>query len=220
MNTIRLIIADDHQIFRQGLKLILEDDQNIEIIGEASNGKEAVEMVKAEQPDVVMLDISMPILNGLEATAIIDKQHKKTKPLILSMHNNEDYISKSIENGALGYLLKDASKEEILKAIHTVAEGGRYFGNSVSDIIIQNYVKKSKNKGIDQSSNQHKEPILSKTEKEILKLIIDGLSSREIAEKLGSSVRTIDNHRANMMKKNKVKNAAELVKLAIENKWV
>lgn len=213
MEKIRVVLADDHFVVRNGIRTLI-DGSEIEIIGEANNGVEAVETVKKLSPDVILMDISMPQMNGLDATEIISKQYKNSKSLILSMYDNEEYILSAVEVGALGYLLKDAPREEILNAIRTVARGEKYFNSSVSNIIINGYLKVKKSGG-SETANLVK---LSKKEMIILKQIVEGLNSRQIADKLELSIRTVDNHRANMMKKLSVKNAAELVKLAIERK--
>ncbi len=215
MNPIRVVLADDHHIVRNGIKMIVEGSE-IEIIGEASNGNEAIAVVQKMNPDVVMMDISMPLMNGLEATKIIEKQFPRTKALMLSMYDSEEYILSAVDAGAIGYLLKDAPKEEILKAIRTVAKGEKYFNSSVSNIIINGYLKSKRNAG----SEQEEQALLSRKEMVILKLIVEGMNSREIAENLELSVRTVDNHRANMMKKMGVKNGIEMVKLAIEKKLI
>jgi len=212
MDKIRVLLADDHFVVRNGIKNLVEGSE-IEIIGEANNGVEAIDCVKRLSPDVVLMDISMPQMNGLDATEIISKQYRNSKSLILSMYDNEDYILRAVEVGALGYLLKDAPKDEILAAIRIVARGDKYFNSSISNIIINGYLKVKKTTQDDSSAAK-----LSKKEHVILKFIVDGVNSREIADKLELSVRTVDNHRANMMKKLSVKNAAELVKLAIEKK--
>lgn len=213
MDKIKVVLADDHFVVRNGIKTLV-DGSEIEIIGEANNGVEAVEAVKRLAPDVVLMDISMPQMNGLDATEIISKQYKNSKSLILSMYDNEEYILRAVEVGALGYLLKDAPREEILNAIKTVAKGEKYFNSSVSNIIINGYLKVKKS-GIGDSDIPVK---LSKKEMIILKQIVEGLNSRQIADKLELSTRTVDNHRANMMKKLSVRNTAELVKIAIEKK--
>jgi DNA-binding NarL/FixJ family response regulator len=213
MDKIRVVLADDHFVVRNGIKTLI-DGSEIEIIGEANNGVEAVEAVKKLSPDVVLMDISMPQMNGLDATEIISKQYKNSKSLILSMYDNEEYILSAVEAGALGYLLKDAPREEILKAIRTVAKGEKYFNSSISNIIINGYLKVKKS-AISELEVKVK---LSKKEMIILKQIVEGLNSRQIADKLELSIRTVDNHRANMMKKLSVRNAAELVKYAIEKK--
>jgi DNA-binding NarL/FixJ family response regulator len=212
MNKITVLLADDHNIVRNGIRSILEEFEEIEIVGEAGNGVETVEKVKTLMPDIAMIDIAMPIMNGIQAAGQISKYYKKTRSLILSMHDNEDYILKSVEAGACGYLLKDTTKDEMLRAIRTVAGGEKYFANSVSNIIVQAYLQNTKR------AAPRQKPKLSKKEKAVLNLIIDGLNSREIAEKLDLSVRTVDNHRANMMKRLGVKNVVELVKMALDEK--
>lgn len=216
MGKIKVVLADDHYIVRNGIKNLIDLDE-IEVVGEANDGFEAIEKVKQLSPDVLMIDISMPKMNGLDATEIVTKQHKQTKSLVLSMHENEDYILKAVEVGALGYLLKDSTREEIIDAIKTVAQGEKYFNGPVSNIIINGYLNTVK-KGL--TKEEQPEYKVSKKEKEILGHIINGKNSREIAQELGLSVRTVDNHRANMMKKLDVKNAVELVKLALDKKLV
>jgi len=213
MDKIRVVLADDHYIVRNGIKNLIEGD-DIEVIGEANDGIEALEQVKLLLPDVLMIDITMPRMNGLDAAEIVSKQYKNTKSLILSMHENHDYIMRAVEVGALGYLLKDSSKEEILNALRMVAKGEKYFNSPVSNIIVEGYLNRMKQSSFDFNPKVK----LSKKEKVILRQIVEGQNSREIAERLDLSIRTVDNHRANMMKKLSVKNAAELVKLAIENK--
>ncbi|MBO9699333.1 MAG: response regulator transcription factor [Sporocytophaga sp.] len=215
---IKILLVDDHGIVRDGIKATLSSEKNIKIIGEASNGIEAIEQVKKLTPDVVIMDISMPEMNGIEATAIISDRYPNTKTLVLSMHDNEDYILKSIESGAYGYLLKDTGKEEFIKAITTISKGDKYFSTPVSSIIAEGYLQKiKKGSAPDDDSDDFG---LTKREKGILKMIINGNSNREIADSFTISIRTIETHRFNIMKKLKVKNAAELVKLALENKIV
>jgi DNA-binding NarL/FixJ family response regulator len=214
MHTIKVILADDHQIVRNGIKMLVEGSE-VTIIDEAANGLEVLEKIKHQTPDLVLMDISMPQMNGLEATRQINKIFTDVKVLILSMFDSEDYILSAVEAGAKGYLLKDAPKEEILDAIRKVAAGDKYFNSSVSNIIINGYLRSKQNDTVGESNNK-----LSNKEKVILKLIVKGQNSREIAESLDLSVRTVDNHRANMMKKLSVKNAVELVKTAIEKRLV
>lgn len=217
MNVIRVLLVDDHHIVRNGIKALIDGMEGIEVIGEASDGQEALEKVKLLSPDVMLVDISMPIMNGIQTVEAVAKQYRQTRCLILSMHDQEDYVIKSLEVGAFGYLLKDTTKDEMVKAIKTVAEGGKYFGNPISAIIAEAYLQKVKKGSAPAKSKLLK---LSTKEKGILKYLVEGLSSREIAEKLELSIRTVDNHRFNMMKRLQVKNAIELVKLAIEEKIV
>ncbi|MFQ3576504.1 MAG: response regulator transcription factor [Cytophagales bacterium] len=218
MQSIRVVLADDHTIFRKGVKSILEDEPGIVVIGEASNGIEAVEKVRELAPEILIIDVSMPKMNGIEAAKIVDKQFKATKTLVLSMHHNEDYVVKSVEAGAYGYLLKDTTKQEMVDAIKKIAAGEKYFNSGIASLLVDGLVSKRRKGSFEDGNGGIL--ALSRKERVIMKYIIDGLSSKQIAEKEKLSVRTVDNHRANMMKKMKVKNAAEMVRLALELKLV
>lgn len=216
-NKIKLMIVDDHAVVRKGIINLLEDEENIEIIGEASDGIEALEGIKELKPNIVLLDLSMPKMTGFEVAKIISQRYWSVRSIVFSMHNNQEYMVQAVENGAMGYLLKDTSKEEILKALDTVANGNRYFPPAVSALIIEELLTQKKN----HSSATKKEAsaiinTLSKQEKVILNYIVEGLNSQEISEKLKLSVRTVSNHRANILRKTQVKNTAELVRLAVE----
>jgi DNA-binding NarL/FixJ family response regulator len=215
MQKINIILVDDHYVVRNGIRALFDDVDEIEVIGEASNGVEAISKVRELNPDIAILDISMPQMNGLDAADIIHKQFENTKTLIMSMHDNKDYILRSLEVGADGYLLKDSSKEEIIKAIKTVANGEKYYSGSVSGIIVNGYLNVVSNPP--GTNFDKKKAKISKQEKSILAHLVQGRNSREIADELTLSVRTVDNHRARMMKKLGVKNAVELVKMAIED---
>ncbi|MCU0431079.1 MAG: response regulator transcription factor [Cytophagaceae bacterium] len=211
---IRILLADDHGIFRKGVKSLLEEESDLMIVAEAESGTQALEKVRDMVPDIVLMDITMPNMNGIEATIRITREFRSVKVIMLSMHDNEDYILQSVESGAYGYLLKDTTKEEMLKALRTVATGEKYFNSEVSKAIVNGYlVKKKAGERVEGEGFG-----LSKKERRILKYIVDGLSSREIAEQLELSIRTVDNHRAIMMRKMNVKNAAEMVKIAFEKK--
>jgi DNA-binding NarL/FixJ family response regulator len=216
MTKIKILLADDHTLVRNGIRSILENLPEIEIVGEAQDGAEAIKKVKELSPDILMVDIAMPILNGIEVVTEVNKSFSATKSLILSMHNNEDYILKAVEAGAFGYLLKDTTRDEMIRALHAVAIGKKYFSSPVSNIIISSYIEKVKGNERDKPKKNK----ISKKEKPILKYLIDGMNSREIAEKLELSTRTVENHRGNMMKKLGVKNAVELVKRALEEKLI
>jgi len=210
--TIRILLADDHAIVRDGIKYLLEEEENIEVVGEASNGLEALELVKKTQPDLLIIDVRMPEMNGIEAVKILNQKPTNTKAIVLSMHDSEEYILKAIEAKAMGYLLKDADKTEVLKAIHTVYNGEKYFSGDISNVIVNNLLKKStsdptitsKSKEIDNKLN------LTKKEIEILNLILLGKTNKEISLELNKSKRTIETHRFNLMKKMNVKNLMEL----------
>jgi DNA-binding NarL/FixJ family response regulator len=212
MNLITILLADDHDVVRRGMKMLLEDEEGIKVIGEASDGLDAIEKVKTLMPNVVILDLTMPKMNGIEAAKVISEEYPSVKILIFSMHHNKEYIVKSVENGASGYLLKDTSKEELLRAIKVVSEGRKYFPPEISEVIIDELLAKTS------GTQEETRPIFEKItpkEKQILGMIVQGYNSREMADKLFLSIRTVDNHRANMMKKVKAKNTADLVKMAI-----
>jgi len=210
---IRVLLADDHSIVRKGISLVLENDDQIEIVGQASDGKEALEMVEQLAPDVLVADISMPEINGIELTKRINDQDLSTNILVLSTHFEEEYILKSFDAGASGYLPKDADEDEVISAIHTIASGEVYYTPKVSQILAQSVIKKNK-----KELGENKE--LTEREIEILQLVVDGLSNKEIADQLFISVRTVDTHRRNLMEKLEAKNTAELVRKAFEKKLV
>ncbi len=212
MNTITILLADDHDVVRRGMKMLLEDEEGIKVVGEASDGLDAIEKVKLLMPNVVILDLTMPKMTGIEAAKIISEEYPNVKILIFSMHHSKEYIVSSVENGAKGYLLKDTGKDELLKAIKAVSEGRKYFPPEISEVIINELL--AKNSGVQEEIRPIFEKITPK-EKQILGLIVQGFNSREMADKLFLSIRTVDNHRANMMKKVKAKNTADLVKMAI-----
>ncbi|MEZ0539030.1 response regulator transcription factor [Fibrella arboris] len=220
------MLVDDHAIVRDGVRLLLEQNDGLTIIDEANDGEEALDKLKAHQaantlPDVVLLDISLPGMSGIQAAQHITRLNKNIRVLMLSMHNNEDYILRAVEAGAIGYILKDSSSDEMIKAIKTVAAGEKYFSSPVATIILNGYMQQMrKDPGSTAGAGKARRSKLSKKEKEILSHLIEGLSSRLIAEKLQLSVRTVDNHRANMMRRLQVRNAAELVRMAVEEKLV
>jgi|SRR6185437_14398278 len=203
---IKIIIADDHSIIRDGLKAILEKNSLFAIVGEASNGLELVNLVQTTPCDVVCTDISMQVMDGIEATKRIIEKFPKIKVICLSMHEQVDYIKKMMAVGAVGYVFKDSSQEELQLAIETVYNGKKYFNKKLFDLLLN-----------DEKGDSKKEMILSTREKEILKLIAEEFTNIEIAEKLFISVRTVDTHRQNLLQKLDVKNTAGLVKYAIKS---
>jgi len=221
MSKIRVLLADDHDIVRDGIKMLLEKKGDIEVVGEASNGKEVVAKVKELKPDVTIMDISMPEMNGLEATKILTAQQPKAKILILSMYDNDDYVMKAIEYGAQGFILKGTNREDFVKAINTVNDGQKYFAPDVSAVIINQYLlQKSPSNGLRKSNGfdiyAPTQNPLTKREKSLVNLLVQGYDNKAIAEEFKISIRTVETHRFNIMKKLKVNNAADLVRIAIQ----
>ncbi|MFC4874471.1 response regulator transcription factor [Negadavirga shengliensis] len=212
MDPTKIVLADDHTVVRSGIRTLLENENDLEIVGEAANGEEAIQVVRELKPDLLIIDIRMPIMNGLDATKVLSEDaENRTKALILSMHDDEDYILQAVESGASGYLLKDTSKEEFIKAIHTVREGGKYFSGDISKVLVNQYLNLKKDSAPKNHSGHHGFDI-TKREKQILAMIADGMGNKEIADNLGKSIRTIETHRFNIMKKLKVNNVVELLK--------
>ncbi len=212
---IKIILTDDHRIFRDGIKSLLSENEEIQIIGEASDGYELMEMLKMSTPDLVIMDITMPKLSGIEVTKQISSLYPDMGILILSMHTNEEFVINSIKAGAQGYLPKDTSKEELLKAIHAIYNGGEYYSKNVSDSFLKNFARRFK---VEQTLKENDE--LTKREIEILQLAAGGSSNKEIADQLFISIKTVDAHKNHIMQKLKLKNTAELVIYAIKNKII
>lgn len=211
---INVVLADDHVLVRDGIKSLLEDQEGIHVISEASNGVEALEMIKSCVADVLIVDIRMPEMNGIEVVRALKKQNNSIKTLVLSMHDSEEYVLNAISAGADGYLLKGSSKEEFLKALQMIHSGGKYFSGDVSSIIVNNL---KHNPVVETNEAQEKledKFKLTKREKQILALVLEGKSNKEIAEDLEVSKRTAEVHRFNLMKKLDVKNLIELTKIA------
>ena len=210
--TINLMLVDDHKIIRDGIKSFLKGDE-IQIVGEASNGRELLEMLTETQPDVVLLDINMPEMDGLEATKLIKAQYPEVKVLVLSMLDHEKYVQQVFDAGAMGYTLKNIGKDELIHAIRMVANGNRFIGTDVAFA----FLNKLRNI-LPAPANQpyEKKPTdLSAREIEVLKLIAEGMTNAEIADKLFTSKRTIESHRQNIIEKTQVKNTAALIKYAL-----
>jgi DNA-binding NarL/FixJ family response regulator len=216
MDKIKVILADDHQIFRDGIKALLSDENNIEVIAEASNSDEVLSLLVIMKPDVLVLDITMPNISGIELTKIITEKYPDIKILILSMHKNEDFVVNGMINGAKGYLPKDTSRKELLDAINSIAEGEEYLGKLISSSILKSYIKKSQSKFERIDKNEG----LTNREAEIIQLVGKGLMNKEIADRLNISVRTVDSHKNHIMGKLKLKTTAELIIYGIKNKII
>jgi len=215
VKTIKIVLADDHQIFRDGIKALLSDEQHIEVIAEASNGEELLSLLKVVKPDVLVLDISMPRISGIELAKTISEAYPEIRILILSMHKNNDFVINAMINGAKGYLPKDTSRKELLDAINTIYHGDEYLGKLISTNILKSYI------GRTHSGNESfKDEQLTLREKDIIRLVGQGLANKEIADRLFISIRTVDSHKNHIMNKLKIKSTAELIIYGIKNKII
>ena len=211
MDKIKIVIVDDHQLFRNGLKILLDSFPEFEVVAEASNGKEYLDLFPVCEADVTLMDINMPEIDGIETTRRILALYPDKKIIALSMYGEEDYYYKMVDSGAKGFLLKDSDINEVKEAIITVNKGGNYFSQELLHHVIQK---------IKHREQEIKEANLSKREREILVKICEGLSNQEIADALFISKRTVDKHRANLLGKTNSKNTASLILYAIKNKLI
>jgi DNA-binding NarL/FixJ family response regulator len=217
MEKIKVLIVDDHALVRDGINAMLLNQSDLQIVGEAANGEEAVSKAGSVNPDIILMDIMMPDMSGLEAARVIKDQSPGIKIIFLSMEVNEQFISEAINVGASGYLPKDSKRMVLIEAIHKVHEGGKYFSNTISEIVFEKFYQKSvQGKKTTPTVNSK----ISKREIEVITLIAAGLGNREIADKLFISVRTVDAHRNHILQKLNIHSTAELVKYAIKNNLV
>lgn len=212
------MLADDHVLVRNGIKAMLESDTEIKVIGEAGNGQEALQTSQDLRPDILILDIRMPHMTGLEAAEKLKDVSPRTKAIILSMHDSEEYVLQALAAGAYGYLLKDTDRTEFLKALKQVHAGVKYFSGSVSNILANKLL--SATPSFTKSSPVEDRYGLTRREKEILRMVIDGRSNKDIADSLDKSIRTIETHRFNIMKKMSVTNAIDMVNKAVKENVV
>lgn len=213
MERIRVFLADDHKLFRDGIRSLLSSSDAFEVVGEASDGVQLLDQIFKTDSDILITDISMPGLSGIEVMKQILPEKSELKVLILSMYDNEDYVLDSIRAGAKGYLPKDVPAEELFLALKTIAEGKDYFSSTISDIVVKSIVHQARV----QAGRSSKLPALTDREVEIVKLIAEGLLSKEIADKLNISIHTVDSHKANIMQKLKLKSSVDIVKYAIRH---
>src|SRR5690606_7928730 len=207
MNRIKLVLADDHQLIREGFRALLGNSERFEIVGEAEDGAQLVEMTRRLQPDVVLADIHMPNLSGLEALKQLIAEFPLIRFIVITMHEEREYVLTANRLGASGYVMKNVERKELEKAILTVHEGGKYFSVEVANILAES---------VSRPSTITELPEISPREKEVLGLVAQGLSTKLVADRLGISTRTVESHRINMLKKLKAGNTAELVRKAIE----
>jgi DNA-binding NarL/FixJ family response regulator len=210
MKKIRVLLADDHNLVRAGLRLIVEQQPDLVVAGEAADGRQAVSLANSLKPDVAVLDIGMPNLNGIEAAKQITDGESGTAVVILSMYSDETYILRALKSGARGYLLKDSAEADLVRAIRSVTERKSFFSPTVSRVLLEDYMRKLQRTGGESSYD-----LLTPREREVLQLIAEGKSNKEVADMLNLSVFTVETHRANLMEKLKVKGLPELILYAV-----
>lgn len=210
MKKLRILLADDHIVMRTGLRALLERQPDLEVVGECENGRETVQLSASLRPDVVVMDVGMPLLNGIEATKSIVTQRPATAVVILSMHADESYVMRALNAGARGYLLKDSAAADLLGAIQAVSQGKSFFSPKVSRILAEDYVRVLKQKGAIDTYD-----LLTSREREILQLLAEGKTNKEVATDLNISTYTVETHRSHILQKLNLHNSAEVVLYAV-----
>lgn len=218
MSQTSIVLVDDHSLVRDGIRALLESEEDLNVIGEGADGTEALSLVKEKNPDVLIIDIRMPKMTGIAAVQKLSASDSKTKCIILSMHDSEEYILQSVAAGAKGYLLKDTGKTEFIKAIHTVQGGGKYYSGDISNVLVNHLLNpKTTTKENPKKDTRTSKPFdLTNKEIQVLGLVLSGLTNQQISEKLQNSKRTVETHRFNLMRKMDVKNLMDLSKKAQE----
>lgn len=210
MKKIRILIADDHGIVRKGLRLQLEQHSNFEVVGEATEGREAVKMADELTPDVVIMDIAMPNLNGIQATTQVVKRNPQIGVIILSMYSDETYLMRTLAAGAKGYLLKDSADVDLHRAVEVVAQGKPFFSPAIADTLLEDYMRQLQQRGLQDSYD-----LLTEREKEILQLLAEGKSNKDVAGILNLSTNTVETHRTRIMQKLDLHSTADIVLYAV-----
>jgi len=205
-----VILADDHQVIREGLRNLIDDQSDMEVVAEASNGRDAIDLCDEMKPDVVVMDVAMPDLNGIEATRQIITECPNTKVLALSMHSDKHYAAGMLGAGASGYVLKDCAFDELADAIRRIAGGSSYLSPEIEGVVLRDYVERLSGQGGDSAFS-----VLTDREREVLQLVAEGHTTKQIAEDLHVSVKTVESHRQNIMDKLEIRSIAELTKYAI-----
>lgn len=211
MTRIKVVLAEDHDLVRAGIRALLETAADVEIVGEAANGSDAVALIESTQPDVVLMDISMPVLNGLEATRRIVKLHPRPRVIILSMHADKEYVREALLAGASGYVLKTADRRELELAIAAVARGDAWLGSGVAHVVVEDVLERGDTEAPEE---------LTPRQREVLQLIAEGHTTKEIARRLHVSVKTVETHRAQIMERLEIRHVAGLVRYAIRRRIV
>ncbi|RWZ55042.1 response regulator transcription factor [Halobacillus fulvus] len=221
--TTRIVLIDDHKLFREGVKRILDFESSFEVVAEGDDGTSALDLVEQYMPDVVLMDINMPSMNGVEATAEITKKHPDMKVIILSIHDDENYVTHALKTGAQGYLLKEMDSDALIEAIKVVREGGSYLHPKVTHNLVAEYRRLSEASGNSAYRTiEYRKPLhlLTRRECEVLQLLADGNSNRGVAESLYISEKTVKNHVSNILQKMNVNDRTQAVVTAIKNGWV
>ncbi len=210
MSEIRIVLADDHTLVRHGLRLMLEREAGLKVVAEASNGKEALTAVESSSPHVIVLDLAMPVLNGIEAARQIHLKYPATNIVVLSMHSDEGYVLRALKAGARAFLLKDSADVDLINAIRAVTEGKAFFSPAISRVLVEDYVRQLQQKGVEDSYE-----LLTSREREVLQLLGEGKSNKEVAHLLNLSPYTVETHRSNLMEKLNLHNVPDLILYAV-----
>jgi DNA-binding NarL/FixJ family response regulator len=210
MKPIRIVLADDHTVVRKGLRLLLESQSGFVVIADAADGRETVALVEKHQPDVVVMDVAMPILNGIEAARQISTRHPQTAIVFLSMHSDESYVLKALKSGARAYLLKDSAEYDLINAIKAVSEGKAFFSPAISKMLVEDYMRQMREKDVEDSYE-----LLTTREREILQLLAEGKNNKDVAALLNLSPYTVETHRANIFQKLNLHSTADLILYAV-----
>ena len=210
MRKTRILLADDHKLMRSGLKALIEQQPGLTVVGEADDGRQAVTLATSLKPDLLVMDIGMPNLNGIEAAHQITQANPATAIVILSMHSDESYVLRALKAGAKGYLLKDSADSDLIRAVHAVAGGKSFFSPAVSKVLLDDYVRKLQRSGAEDAYD-----LLTPREREILQLIAEGKSNKDVANLLNLSVYTVETHRSNIMEKLNLRGVPELILYAV-----